>query len=103
MHGIVSTVGSTMSCTSRKSCYAMIVTSTKLLLFCYCNKKKETESIDDSVSLIGGGGQTRTDDLWVMSPTSCHCSTPRFAGAKVRQILLFVKLCSLKISLLAVI
>ena len=29
------------------------------------------------------GSQTRTDDLWVMSPTSCHCSIPQFASAKV--------------------
>ncbi len=26
---------------------------------------------------VGGGGRTRTCDLWVMSPTSCRCSTPR--------------------------
>ncbi len=33
---------------------------------------------------IGGGGRTRTYDLWVMSPTSYHCSTPRcFTGAKL--------------------
>lgn len=25
----------------------------------------------------GSGGRIRTCDLWVMSPTSCHCSTPR--------------------------
>jgi hypothetical protein len=25
----------------------------------------------------GGGGGIRTRDLWVMSPTSCRCSTPR--------------------------
>jgi hypothetical protein len=25
----------------------------------------------------GGGGGIRTPDLWVMSPTSCRCSTPR--------------------------
>ena len=25
----------------------------------------------------GCGGRTRTCDLWVMSPTSCRCSTPR--------------------------
>gem|GEM_PF-3092960 len=24
------------------------------------------------------GGKIRTCDLWVMSPTSCHCSTPRY-------------------------
>ncbi len=26
---------------------------------------------------IGSGGGIRTHDLWVMSPTSCRCSTPR--------------------------
>ncbi len=26
----------------------------------------------------GSGGGIRTRDLWVMSPTSCHCSTPRY-------------------------
>ena len=25
----------------------------------------------------GSGGRIRTSDLWVMSPTSCRCSTPR--------------------------
>ena len=24
------------------------------------------------------GGRIRTSDLWVMSPTSCHCSTPQY-------------------------
>jgi len=28
---------------------------------------------------LGSGGRIRTSDLWVMSPTSCHCSTPRYA------------------------
>src|SRR5439155_349102 len=37
------------------------------------------------------GGQIRTADLWVMSPTSCHCSTPQrkiyySVCAVVRQI-----------------
>ncbi len=33
---------------------------------------------------LSGGVRTRTYDLWVMSPTSYHCSTPRcFRGAKV--------------------
>ena len=27
--------------------------------------------------LLGSGGGIRTRDLWVMSPTSCRCSTPR--------------------------
>ena len=30
--------------------------------------------------MIGSGGRIRTSDLWVMSPTSCHCSTPRHEG-----------------------
>ena len=29
------------------------------------------------------GGSIRTNDLWVMSPTSYHCSTPRFYFAKI--------------------
>ena len=33
--------------------------------------------------LLSSGSQTRTDDLWVMSPTSCHCSIPQFASAKL--------------------
>ncbi len=34
--------------------------------------------------LIGGGRRTRTSDLWVMSPTSYHCSIPRcFVSAKL--------------------
>ena len=32
-------------------------------------------------ALRGSGGRIRTSDLWVMSPTSCHCSTPRWAGS----------------------
>ena len=30
-----------------------------------------------SASSSGSGGGIRTPDLWVMSPTSCRCSTPR--------------------------
>jgi hypothetical protein len=30
---------------------------------------------------LGSGGGIRTRDLWVMSPTSCRCSTPRCLGA----------------------
>ena len=30
--------------------------------------------------LRGSGGGIRTPDLWVMSPTSCRCSTPRRVG-----------------------
>ncbi len=29
-------------------------------------------------TILGSGGRTRTCDLRVMSPTSCHCSTPRY-------------------------
>ncbi len=35
---------------------------------------------------LSGGSRTRTCDLWVMSPTSYHCSIPRyfcFASAKL--------------------
>ena len=31
---------------------------------------------------VGSGGWIRTIDLRVMSPTSCHCSTPRWLGAR---------------------
>ena len=34
----------------------------------------------------GSGGRIRTSDLWVMSPTSCHCSTPRQGGFTCVQI-----------------
>ena len=34
---------------------------------------------------ISCGGSTRTNDLWVMSPTSYHCSTPRYRTAKIIQ------------------
>src|SRR5690606_3491915 len=32
---------------------------------------------DDPMVATGSGGGIRTRDLWVMSPTSCRCSTPR--------------------------
>src|SRR5579872_1219279 len=35
-------------------------------------KKRPAEA-----GLVGSGGRIRTYDLRVMSPTSCHCSTPR--------------------------
>ena len=47
----------------------------------YITKKLARKYIEPVLTC--GGGQTRTDDLWVMSPTSYHCSTPRFACAKV--------------------
>ena len=50
--------------------------------------KKRESMIIIMNSLVSCGGSTRTNDLWVMSPTSYHCSTPRyFVGAKV--LLLF--------------
>ncbi len=30
------------------------------------------------ICLLCGGRRTRTSDLWVMSPTSYHCSIPRY-------------------------
>ena len=40
-----------------------------------------------NTSIVSCGDRTRTCDLWVMSPTSYHCSTPRsFVSAKVRRI-----------------
>ena len=48
------------------------------------------------------GGRTRTCDLWVMSPTSYLCSTPRsFGTAKVVINFDSASLCSEKINFLA--
>ena len=41
-------------------------------------KKEKTFSKTESL-LASCGGKTRTYDLWVMSPTSYHCSTPRYS------------------------
>ena len=38
------------------------------------NEKPEPDGLWFTLS---SGGWTRTSDLRVMSPTSCHCSTPR--------------------------
>ena len=35
---------------------------------------------------FGSGGRIRTGDLRVMSPTSCHCSTPRRGGDGARAV-----------------
>ena len=43
-------------------------------------KKKPWRAILQGFFILridGCGGRTRTGDLWVMSPTSCRCSTPR--------------------------
>ena len=48
------------------------------------------------------GGRTRTCDLWVMSPTSYLCSTPRsFGTAKVVIIFKYTSFCGEKINFLA--
>lgn len=50
------------------------------------DKKKDAPQRRDT-SIVSCGDRTRTCDLWVMSPTSYHCSTPRsFVSAKVRRI-----------------
>ena len=33
---------------------------------------------NDEESSLSSGGRIRTSDLWVMSPTSYHCSTPQY-------------------------
>jgi hypothetical protein len=38
------------------------------------------------VFYLGSGGGIRTPDLWVMSPTSCRCSTPRRALGYSRSV-----------------
>ncbi len=39
---------------------------------------------------LGSGGWIRTNDLWVMSPTSFHCSTPRCSFYKGRTLSLIL-------------
>src|SRR5699024_3050175 len=38
--------------------------------------QKRPDTLSDRC-IRGSGGRIRTSDLWVMSPTSCLCSTPR--------------------------
>lgn len=38
------------------------------------------------MSLLGSGGRIRTSDLWVMSPTSCLCSTPRYHDSRSPEL-----------------
>ena len=40
-------------------------------------QQKRPSMIARSLLKTGSGGGIRTPDLWVMSPTSCRCSTPR--------------------------
>ena len=42
-----------------------------------CLKQKSPAALRQGISLCSGG-RIRTSDLWVMSPTSCHCSTPQY-------------------------
>ncbi len=44
------------------------------------NKIAGAESLGN---YLGGGRRTRTSDLWVMSPTSYHCSIPRYIVLKI--------------------
>src|SRR5215831_12299063 len=40
---------------------------------------------------VSSGGRTRTCDLRVMSPTSCHCSTPQRSPQNIPDLELRVK------------
>ena len=40
----------------------------------------------DATASCGSGGRIRTTDLRVMSPTSCHCSTPRRTNGGARTL-----------------
>ena len=40
-------------------------------------ERQRTGSSGEDEPVKGSGGGIRPHDLWVMSPTSCHCSTPR--------------------------
>ena len=42
-----------------------------------------TSDFQPPITSVGSGGRIRTSDLRVMSPTSCHCSTPRRVHAHV--------------------
>ena len=46
------------------------------------HQDREVVKIRDPGVSKGSGGWIRTTDLRVMSPTSCHCSTPRRSGAR---------------------
>ena len=40
---------------------------------------------------LGSGAQTRTGDLRVMSPTSCHCSTPQRSHSLSVRVLIIAR------------
>jgi hypothetical protein len=45
---------------------------------CQPENSTQKSSLENQAAFsIGSGGRIRTIDLRVMSPTSCHCSTPR--------------------------
>ena len=48
-------------------------------------KAPGTDPGASNVSIFGSGGWIRTNDLRVMSPTSCHCSTPRREPERTRS------------------
>ena len=49
-------------------------------LGCQSNDAHRAQEKEARKGLNGSGGRIRTYDLWVMSPTSFHCSTPRQPG-----------------------
>ena len=48
-------------------------------------KNKKGFQFELKAFLKSCGGKTRTYDLWVMSPTSYHCSTPRYSLQSFRD------------------
>ena len=55
--------------------------SDRIESFLIVEKTATPAPLGAGVCYTGSGGGIRTPDLWVMSPTSCRCSTPRRAGA----------------------
>ena len=51
--------------------------ATGLSLAAHPEKASRTYAANLTGFIIGSGGWIRTNDLWVMSPTSFRCSTPR--------------------------
>src|SRR5215212_5280729 len=51
-----------------------------------CRKKQQRRHLLVPAFAYGSGGGIRTPDLWVMSPTSCRCSTPRRAPSPRRSV-----------------
>ena len=57
----------------------IVATAVQVLLKhdCVVEDTETPAPIGAGVFAFGSGGGIRTPDLWVMSPTSCRCSTPR--------------------------